>query len=176
MSHLRACFPLPNSQHAPVNVSAVCTCKHGNLNLNLATETVVDYGVGVRGSGLPSNHLWVCVCSKYFRWAWYDHPPNLLPGWSCQRPSWQETILSPSGGASCCFAGTWNIFDLQTPANGPHVDLLVVFKNTWYGVECRLSLALWMKPSHSAGLKKSRKIAIWGSLLSSSYLKGPILR
>ena len=65
MSHLRACFPVPNSQHAPDIYLHACKANM-ILNLNLATKTVVDDGVGVRGCALLSNHLQVlkCVCSK----------------------------------------------------------------------------------------------------------------
>ena len=110
-------------------------------------------------------------------------PPNQLLGWSYQKHLQPKGIPPLWGAASYCSSVTWNTFDLRTPENyidAKFIDaqllLTIAFRPTWYGVECKSCRALWMKSSHSDLLKMSRKMATWGSLLRSSYLKGPIFR
>ena len=105
-------------------------------------------------------------------------PPNQLLGWSYQRHLQPKGTPPLWGAASYCSSVTWNTFDLRTPENYIDAQLLLIiaFRTTWYGVECKSCRALWMKSSHSDLLKMSRKMATWGSLLRSSYLKGPIFR
>ena len=110
-------------------------------------------------------------------------PPNQLLGWSYQRHLQPKGTPPLWGAASYCSSVTWNTFGLRTPENyidAKFIDaqllLTIAFRPTWYGVECKSCRALWMKSSHSDLLKMSRKMATWGSLLRSSYLKGPIFR